>query len=193
MDSEEAPMRKVLVSEIVSLDGVVESPEKWHFPYFNDQMGEAIGAAMAQADAMLLGRVTYEEFAAFWPAQSSSDEDQQFTDYMNNTPKFVVSKTLEEPLEWNNSTLIKENVAEEITKLKQQPGKDISITGSPTLVRSLLEEGLLDELRLMVHPIVVGSGKRLFEDGSHQKALKLVDSKTFGTGVLYLSYQPAQS
>jgi dihydrofolate reductase len=192
MDSEEVLMRKVVASEIVSLDGVVESPEKWHFPYFNDQMGDAIGAAMAASDAMLLGRVTYEEFAAFWPAQSS-DDDQEITDYMNNTPKFVVSKTLEEPLEWNNATLIKEDVAEEITKLKGQPGKDISITGSPTLVRSLLEEDLLDELRLMVHPIVVGSGKRLFEDGGDQKALELVDSKTFSTGVLYLTYQPAQN
>src|SRR5215210_7765569 len=143
MDSEEAPMRKVIASEIVSLDGVVESPEKWHFPYFNDQMGEAIGAAMAQADAMLLGRVTYEEFAAFWPSQEPSEDDQEITAYMNNTPKFVVSKTLGEPLEWNNSTLINGDVAEEITKLKQQPGKDISITGSPTLVRSLLEDDLL--------------------------------------------------
>jgi dihydrofolate reductase len=112
---------------------------------------------------------------------------------MNNTPKYVVSKTLEEPLEWNNSTLIKDNVAEEIAKLKQQPGKDISITGSPTLVRSLLADDLLDELRLMVHPIVVGSGKRLFEERGDQKALELVDAQTFSTGVLYLTYQPAQS
>jgi dihydrofolate reductase len=193
MESEEAPMRKVIASEIVSLDGVVESPEKWHFPYFNDEMGEAIGAAMAASDAMLLGRVTYEEFAAFWPSQEGSDEDQEITAYMNNTPKFVVSTTLEEPLEWNTSSLIKGNVAEEITKLKQQPGKDISITGSPTLVRSLLADDLLDELRLMVHPIVVGSRKRLFEDGSDQKALKLVDSKTFSTSVLYLTYEPVQS
>ena len=185
-------MRKVVASELMSLDGVVELPEMWHFPYFNDEMGEAIGAAMAASDAMLLGRVTYEEFAAFWPSQSSED-DQETTDYMNNTPKFVVSKSLEEPLEWNNSALIKGEVAEEISKLKQQAGKDISITGSPTLVRSLLEEDLLDELRLMLHPIVVGSGKRLFEEGSDQKALELLDSKTFSTGVLYLTYQPAQS
>ena len=186
-------MRKAIASELVSLDGVVESPQNWHFPYFNDQMAEAIGAAMGASDAMLLGRVTYEEFAAFWPSQEASDEDQEATDYLNNTPKFVVSKTLEEPLEWNNSTLIKGDVAEEITKLKGQPGKDISITGSPTLVRSLLQDDLLDELRLMVHPIVVGSGKRLFEDGSDQKALQLVDSKIFSTGVLYLTYQPQQS
>ena len=186
-------MRKVIASELVSLDGVVESPEKWHLPYFNDQMGEAIGAAMAASDTMLLGRVTYEEFAAFWPSQEASDEDRETTDYMNNTPKVVASKTLEEPLTWNNSTLIKGDVAEEITKLKGQRGMDISITGSPTLVRSLLADDLLDELRLLVHPIVVGSGKRLFEDGSDQKALQLVDSKTFSTGVLYLTYQPAQS
>jgi len=186
-------MRIAIASELVSLDGVVESPERWHLQYFNDQMQEAIGAAMAASDAMLLGRVTYEEFAAFWPSQEASDEDQEATDYMNNTPKFVVSKTLEEPLEWNNSTLIKENVAEEIAKLKRRPGKDISITGSPTLVRSLLADGLLNELRLMVHPIVVGNGKRLFEEGDGQKALELVYSKTFSTGVVYLTYQPTQS
>jgi dihydrofolate reductase len=110
---------------------------------------------------------------------------------MNGIQKYVVSKTLEEPLEWNNSTLIKGNVAEEITELKQLPGKDISISGSGALVRSLLQGGLLDELRLMVHPIVVGSGKRLFEEGSDQKALELVDSKTFSTGVLYLTYRLA--
>jgi dihydrofolate reductase len=182
-------VRRVIASEIMALDGVMESPDKWHLPYFNDEMGEAIGAAMADSDAMLLGRVTYEEFAAFWPSQGERD----VAGYMNNTPKYVVSRTLEEPLEWQNSTLIKENVAEEVAKLKQQPGKDISITGSGTLVRSLLQDDLIDELRLMVHPIVVGSGKHLFEEGGDQKALKLVDSKTFSTGVLYLTYQPAQS
>jgi dihydrofolate reductase len=180
----------VVASELVSLDGVVESPQKWHFPYFNDQMADAIGAAMAASDAMLMGRVLYEEWAAFWPKQDP--DENPLAARMNGVRKYVVSRTLEEPLEWENSTLIGDDVAEEITRLKEQPGKDISISGSPTLVRSLLEDGLLDELRLMVHPIVVGSGKRLFEDGGDQQALDLVDSKTFSTGVLYLHYQPAQ-
>ena len=180
-------MRRVIAAEFVSLDGVMESPEKWHFPYFNDEMGEEIGAAMAAADAMLLGRVTYEEWATFWPTQSSDDE---IAGYMNNIRKFVVSTTLD-TVEWQNSTLIKGNVAKEITRLKQQPGKDISISGSGTLVQSLLGDDLIDEPGLMVHPVVVGSGKRLFEDGGDRKALKLVDSKTFSTGVVYLTYQPA--
>jgi dihydrofolate reductase len=186
--TEEVSMRKVVASELVSLDGVMESPEKWSFRFHNDEMAEANEAGMAQADAMLLGRVTYQEFASYWPYQNSAD--QPFTDYLNNTPKFVVSTTLEEPLEWQNSTLIKGNVAEEIAKLKQQPGKNIGITGSATLVRSLLQDDLLDELGLLVHPIVVGSGRRLFEDGGDQKELKLVDSRIFSTGVVYLTYQP---
>jgi dihydrofolate reductase len=189
--TKEVSMRKVVASELVSLDGVMEKPEEWAFSYSNDEMEEANAAGMAASDAMLLGRVTYQVLAAFWPYQNSTD--QPYTDYLNNTPKFVVSTTLEEPLEWQNSTLIKGNIAEEIAKLKQQPGKDITIIGSGALVRSLLADGLLDELRLMVHPIVLGSGKRLFEEGGNQKALELVDSKTFSTGVLYLTYQPAQS
>ena len=184
-------MRKVIASEFVSLDGVMESPDQWHFPYFNDEMGEAIGEAMAQADAMLMGRVLYEEWAAYWPQQDL--EENPFAARMNGIQKYVVSTTLKEPLGWDNSTLINENVAEEIAGLKRQPGGDISISGSGSLVRSLLADDLLDELRLMVHPIVVGTGKRLFEEGGEQKALKLVDSKTFSTGVLYLTYQPAQS
>jgi dihydrofolate reductase len=181
-------MRKVTAGLFVSLDGVVESPEKWHFPYFNDEMGEAIGAAISSSDAMLLGRVTYQEFAAYWPGVSS--EDEPFATHMNNTPKYVVSKTLDKA-EWNNSTLISGNVAEEITKLKQQPGKNIGITGSATLVQSLLQDDLLDELGLMIHPVVVGSGKRLFQEGGGPKGLKLVDSMTFSTGVVSLTYQPA--
>jgi dihydrofolate reductase len=182
-------MRKVIASEIVSLDGVVESPQKWHFPYFNDEMGEAIGAAMAASDAMLLGRVTYEEFAAFWPSQEGSDEDQETTDYMNNTPKFVVSKTLEEPLEWNNSTLIKDNIVEEITNLKQQDGKDIAVHGSATLVQTLMQHDLVDRYRLLVYPVVVGKGKRLFKEGI-PATLKLLESQSFSSGVVALVYEP---
>ena len=182
-------MKKVTAGLFVSLDGVTESPEKWQLPYFNDEMGEAVGAAMAAADAMLLGRVTYQEFASYWPGVSS--EDQPFADYMNNSPKYGASRTLEGPLEWNNSTLIKGNLVEEISRLKRQPGKNIGITGSVTLVQSLLEQDLLDELGLMIHPVVVGSGKRLFEEGGDPKKLKLVESKTFSTGVVYLTYQPA--
>ena len=182
-------MRKVIVSEFVSLDGVFEAPERWHFPYFDEEMGQEIGAGMAQADAMLMGRVLYEEWAAFWPEQDP--EENPVAGRMNGVRKYVVSTTLEEPLGWNNSTLIGEKVAEEIDKLKRQPGKDISISGSGSLVRSLLKDGLIDELRLMIHPVVVGSGKRLFEEGRDRIALELVDSKTFSTGVVYLTYRPA--
>ncbi len=181
-------MRKVTAGLFLSLDGVMESPERWQLPYFNDEMGEAVGAAMAATDAMLLGRVTYQEFASYWPGVSA--EEQPFAGHMNNTLKYVVSTTLDKT-EWQNSTLIKGDVAEEIATLKQQPGKNIGITGSATLVQSLLQEDLLDELGLMIHPVVVGSGKRLFKDGGDLKALKLVDSKTFGTGVVYLTYQLA--
>jgi len=181
-------MRKIVAGLFISLDGVFETPGEWHFPYFNDEMGEAVGSQMAAADAMLLGRVTYQEFASYWPHHSG--DDAELAAYMNDTPKYVVSTTLD-TVEWQNSTLISGDVVAELTKLKQQPGKDIGITGSGTLVRSLLRDGLLDELRLLVHPILVGGGKRLFPDESVQKGLQLVDSKTFSTGVLYLTYQPA--
>jgi dihydrofolate reductase len=183
-------MRRIVVIEFLSLDGVMEAPDQWHFPYFNDEMGEEIGAAMAQADAMLMGRVLYEEWAAFWPQQDP--EEDPIAARMNGVQKYVVSTTLKGPLAWSNSTLIGGNeFAEEISRLKQQPGKDISISGSGSLVRALLQHGLLDELRLMVHPVVVGSGKRLFEEGADRIALELVDSRTFSTGVVYLTYRPA--
>ena len=188
--TKEVSMRRVVALELVSVDGVMESPEEWAFPYSNDEMEEANASGMAASDAMLLGRVTYEGLAAFWPNQPGG---MPMVDYINSVPKFVVSATLKEPLGWNNSTLIKGDVAEEITELKRQPGKDITIIGSGALVRSMLRDGLLDELRLMVHPVVLGGGKRLFEDGGDRKALELVDSRKFATGVVYLAYRAASS
>jgi dihydrofolate reductase len=182
-------MRKVVAAEFLSLDGVMESPDKWHFPYFNEEMSQAIGEGFAAADAMLMGRVNYEEWAAFWPGQDP--QENPMAAQMNAMQKYVVSTTLEEPLGWQNSTLIGENAAEEIARLKQEEDGDIVISGSGALVRSLLQYGLLDELKLMIHPVVVGGGKRLFEDFGEQKALELVESKTFETGVLYLTYRPA--
>ena len=182
-------MRKVVAAEFVSLDGVMESPDKWHFPYFNDEMGQAVGEGFASADAMMMGRVNYEEWAAFWPNQDP--QENPMAAQMNSMQKYVVSTTLEEPLGWQNSTLIKEDVAEEIAGLKRGDGGDIVISGSGALVRSLLRYGLLDELKLMVHPILVGGGKRLFEEVEEQTKLELVDSRTFSTGVLYLTYRPA--
>jgi dihydrofolate reductase len=180
-------VRKVVAVEMVSLDGVMESPETWAFTYADEEMQEANAAGMASSDALLLGRVTYEQMAAYWPHQSGG---LPMVDYINSVTKFVVSRTLSEPLEWNNSTLIRGYVAERIAELKQQPGKDITILGSGALVGMLLQEDLLDELRLMVHPVVMGSGKRLFEEGGDSKTLELVDSKTFKTGVVYLTYRP---
>jgi dihydrofolate reductase len=180
-------MRKIVAGLFMSLDGVVESPEQWQTPYFNDEMGQAIGAQMAESDTLLLGRRTYQEFASFWPNQPS---DAPFAEQMNAIPKLVVSTTLD-TLEWKNSSLIRGNLVEQLTKLKQQPGKNLNVTGSGTLVRSLLHENLLDELQLMVCPVVVGRGRCLYEGGNDQKALTLVNSGSFSTGVLQLTYQPA--
>lgn len=179
-------MRKIIAGLFMSLDGVVSSPEQWQMSYFNDEMGTEVGGLMAAGDVLLLGRRTYQEFAGFFANQTGNAN----ADRMNNTPKIVVSTTLTR-VEWQNSTLIRGNVVEELTKLKQQPGENINMSGSATLVRSLLRDNLLDELHLLLHPIVVGSGKRLFEDMGEQIALKLVDSRAFSTGVLSLTYLPA--
>jgi dihydrofolate reductase len=178
-------MRKIVAGLFISLDGVVEAPQDWHFPYFNDEMGEAVADQANAADTMLFGRNTFEEFASFWPNQGS---DVPFADVINNTPKVLVTTTLES-VDWGPTTII--NDVESVKALKEQPGSDISITGSPTLVRSLLREGLLDELRLLVHPIVVGHGKRLFETEDQPIPLKLIESKTFQTGVQAMTYAPA--
>ena len=180
-------MRKIVAGLFISLDGVVEAPQDWHFPYFNDEMGEAVAAQADGADTMLFGRKTFEEFAGFWPQQGS---DVPFADVINNTPKLLVSTTLKS-VDWGPTTIIDHDVVESIAALKDQPGRDISITGSPTLVRALLREGLLDELRLLVHPIVVGHGKKLFADEEQPIPLKLTESKTLQTGVQAMTYVPA--
>lgn len=181
-------MRKIIAGLYMSLDGVVESPEKWHFPYVNEEMDAVVQDGMAASDTLLLGRHTYEIFAGYWPSQGGGDNP--LADQLNGIDKVVVSTTLSS-VEWQNSSLISGNVTAEIAALKERPGKDIHMTGSVTLVRSLLREGLLDELSLLVHPIVVGGGRRLFEDGADRQPLELVDSKTFSTGVVHLTYGPA--
>lgn len=181
-------MRKIFAGLFISLDGVVEAPETWHFPYFTDEMGEVVGAQMQRSGTMLLGRRTYEGFVEFWPNQDP--ETEPAAAHMNETPKIVVSNTLTSA-DWQNTTLVGGDVPAELARLKERPGQDIGITGSVTLVRSLLEHGLLDELSLLVHPIVVGKGMRLFEGESAQVPLRLLSSRTFDNGVLYLTYAPA--
>ena len=181
-------MRKVVAVELMSLDGVMESPQEWAFSYSDEEMEKENEAGMAASDALLLGRATYEEFAAFWPNQPGGT---RMVDYINSVRKYVVSTTLEEPLGWNNSVVIKGNVVREITDLKRQSGKNITITGSLVLVGSLIRAGLLDELRLMVYPVVLGGGRRVLSDGGDRAVLELVDSKMFGTGVVFLTYRPS--
>jgi dihydrofolate reductase len=192
---------RVIVSTFLTLDGVMQAPGGadedrsggfehggWQMQYFDEAAGKAVFEGMAASDGFLLGRKTYEIFAAFWP---SAPNDDPFAATMNGLPKYVASTTLKEPLEWNNSRLIKGDVAEEVAKLKAQPGKDLQVIGSGDLAQTLREHDLVDEYRLMVHPIVLGSGRRLFRDGSAMTALRLVDSTTTSTGVLILTYQPA--
>jgi dihydrofolate reductase len=178
-------MRKIVAGLFMSLDGVVEAPETWTGPYFNNEIGQEIGAVMAGGDTMLLGRKTYQTFAASFAGQTGGMADQ-----MNDTPKLVVSATLD-TADWQNSTLITGDVVGELGRLKQQPGKNINISGSITLIRSLLRDGLLDELRLQLFPVVVGGGMRLFDNPGEQLSLTLADSRPFATGVVNLVYTPA--
>ncbi|MCI0708993.1 MAG: dihydrofolate reductase family protein [Chloroflexi bacterium] len=175
-------MRKLIVTEFLSLDGVMENP-MWTFPYWNDEIAKFKGEESESGDALLLGRVTYEGFAAAWP--NSKDEG---ADYFNNVRKYVVSTTLDEA-NWNNSVIIKDNVVDEITKLKQQDGKNIVVHGSGKLIQTLMEHDLVDEYRLLIYPLVLGKGQRLFEDDSNVK-LNLVDSQVISSGVVALVYEP---
>jgi dihydrofolate reductase len=177
-------MRKIVASLFVSLDGVAEAPDTWHFPYFDDEMGDAVGVAMAGCDAMLLGRKQYEQFAAYWP--TSEDE---FAGFMNSQKKYVVTTTLSEAT-WNNTEIITGDVPAGLRALKDSEGKDIAITGSLTLVRSLLKARLLDRLQLFVHPLVLGKGARWFDDLEDVK-LTLSSAEAFASGVINKIYVAA--
>ena len=175
-------MRKLIVTEFVSLDGVMENPA-WTAPYWNDEIAAFKGEETTASDALLLGRVTYEGFAAAWP-----ERDDEGADYFNGVRKYVVSRTLQEAT-WNNSEIIADNVAAKVKELKAQDGQDITVHGSGDLVKTLLENGLVDRFHLLVYPVVVGEGKRLFKEGSSAK-LKLVEAKPFSSGVTALVYEP---
>jgi dihydrofolate reductase len=195
-------MRKVIISEFLTLDGVMQAPGGsdedreggfqhggWQMPYFDDAAGSAVDEGFATAGGLLLGRKTYEIFAAYWPNQPADDP---FVSTMNSLPKFVASTTLEEPLKWENSTLLKGDVAQEVAKLKEESGGNLLVIGSGDFAQTLIQHDLVNEFQIMVHPLVLGSGKRLFREGSSKRPLRLVDSKTTSTGVLIATYEPTE-
>jgi dihydrofolate reductase len=180
-------MRKVTAALFSTLDGVVEAPNEWQFA-FDDEMGAAMSRMLDEQDAVLLGRVTYTEWASYWPTST----DEPFAGWINRTPKYVASTTLDSVDEWPNSTLITGSVADFLTRLRQQDGGAIGTAGSPTLVRALFDGGLLDELVLFIHPVVAGGGrKRLFADDAALTKLELTDSRPTSSGVIIATYRPA--
>ncbi len=189
-------MRKVVAAEYLTVDGVMTDPGGvgeiehggWSNAYFNDELAKYQTDQLLASDALLLGRVTFEGFAALWP--SMEETEGEFAVRMNTLPKFVASRSLTEPLPWNG-TLLKGDLAAEVAKLKKQPGQDILIYGSGALVRVVHPHGLIDEYRLMVFPVTLGDGKRLFHDGT-KADLKLADAWSTGTGVAVLTYEPAR-
>jgi dihydrofolate reductase len=184
-------MRKIVAGLFLSLDGVVESPNHWAFSrYLDAELAQIIGAGIREADAVLMGRRTYEEFARLWPSQPST---VPMASFLNGSPKYVVSSSLREPLEWARSALLRGRLEDELAKLKAQPGKNIQIPGSPTLVRSLLRQGLLDELAVSICPVVVGVGARLFDETIRDVSLRVVESRVLATGVLNVVYEPRGS
>jgi dihydrofolate reductase len=193
-------MGRIVSNFFISLDGVVEAPDQWHFPYFNDEMGAVIESGIKTTHAFLMGRVLYQQWSSYWAGPSetpSADPDAQeetsdvFRTFINATPKYVVSNTLDRAT-WNNTTVVSGDIAARIREIKASTEGDIAMSGSATLARWLLANGLLDELRLLVHPIVVGHGARLFEDGP-TSPLRLVMHEALKTGVLNLAYAPEAS
>lgn len=192
-------MRKLTASLFLTLDGVYEAPGRgdvtlpehsgWSEPYMTQELGEIIFGQMHANDSLLLGRVGYEGFAAFWPNVPESDP---FSARMNGMTKYVVSTTLDR-VDWKNSELVRGDLVEAITAIKARPGKDIGMTGSGRLVRSLLQLDLIDELQLCVCPVVLGTGKRLFEHDGQRMALQLADTKAFSSGMVMLTYRPTAS
>lgn len=186
-------MRKITAGLFISLDGVIGEPQDWHFPYFNDEMGAAVGAQLASADTLLLGRATYEGFAGAWPErEAAGGADAGMAAALGDARKIVVShQDLE--FTWRNSEQLKGDLLEGVRELKSQPGEtDIAMSGSPSIVRQLLTAGLLDELHLLVHPIALQSGLRLFGEGE-SIPLRLISSQAFTTGVLHLVYGPTEA
>jgi dihydrofolate reductase len=194
-------MRKVIASTFVTLDGLMVGPNEemdWVLDNLDGEMENDIADQLKSVDAILLGRVTYQIMANYWPTataagtsvqRSQGVEDPIITDRMNNLPKIVFSKTLQK-VEWKNSRLIKENIKEEILKIKQQPGKDMVILGSASIVQTFTNLGLIDEYRLLLHPVALGSGKPLFKDINDRLNLKLLKTKTYKNGVVSFDYQP---
>ena len=193
-------MRRIVAFMLLSLDGVMQAPGRpdeylrggfehggWAAPYADPVMGRVAGESMANTDALLFGRRTYEDFYSVWPNRT----DNPFTEVLNNSQKFVASTTLADPLPWRNSTLLEGDVPKAVERLKKQPGKNVVILGSGGLVNSLREHNLIDEYVLQIHPLVLGSGRRMFADQGAYEALRLVDTKTTSTGVVIATYQPA--
>ena len=193
-------MRRIVVTSSLTLDGVMQAPGRpdedvrggfdrggWALPYNDPVMGRMMGRGMAQAGALLLGRRTYEDFASVWPHR----KDNPFTEVLDNAQKYVASTTLTGPLPWQNSTLLEGDAADAVADIKQQPGPDLAILGSGELIQSLRRRNLIDEYVLLIHPLVIGSGRRLFPDGAPPADLRLVDSVTTTTGVMIATYQPA--
>jgi dihydrofolate reductase len=186
-------MRKIVAGLFISLDGVVEAPDQWHFPYFNDEMGAAVTATFGSSDTMLFGRKTYDSFAGAWPErEAAGEEDAAFAKALGDMRKIVVSN---QDLEftWRNSEQLEGDLVETVTTLKNEPGANIALSGSVSVVRQLLDAGLLDELHLLVHPIAVRKGMRLFDEGESSVPLELLSSETFETGVLNLVYAPGEA
>jgi dihydrofolate reductase len=180
---------RLVATEYLSLDEVFEEPGQWSRPWFNEEAGQFKWTELQASDALLLRRKTYEGFAAAWPTMPGTGE---FGIKMNTMTKYVVSSTLQKP-EWSGSKVVKGNLAEEIRKLKQEPGHDLLLSGSAQLFNALMRENLIDIYRFMVHPVILGKGKRLFAEGNETRALELVETKRFSLGIVIMEYRPAKN